>query len=356
MANEGKATFSGTTRSPALHFSPYDELAGAPNVIVDGSPTEGTVLCLTHWPGIASPPQFRADLSAEMAFLYADAFDRHDPATAVSNNHFDQDGLVSLHALVHPEAARELEGLLVDVARAGDFGTFCTREAARLSMILSAYATPERSPLAGLDPAEYPTMTARLYTELLDRLPDLINHPDRYGELWEEEDATLTASEAAIHSGTVTIEERPDVDLAVITVPDGAPTSGGHRFAGTWVDGLHPMAINNATERGALLVLRGQHCTFTYRYESWVQYRSRSIRPRVHLAPLAEQLNAEESADGTWVAQPVSALAPTLALHRADASGLPPARIQSLVEAHLRHSPPAWDPYEISRAVTAPHQ
>jgi hypothetical protein len=33
-------------------------------VVVDGSPTEGTVLCLTHWPGIAAPEAMRADLSA----------------------------------------------------------------------------------------------------------------------------------------------------------------------------------------------------------------------------------------------------------------------------------------------------
>ncbi len=108
-------------RSPALKFAPYTELAGAPNVVVDGSPTDGTVLCLTHWPGIAAPAEFAADLSAQMAFAYLGAFDRHDGAHAVSNNHFDQDGLVSLHALSAPEAALARRELLIEVARAGDF-------------------------------------------------------------------------------------------------------------------------------------------------------------------------------------------------------------------------------------------
>ena len=86
-------------RSPDLHYVPYGELAGdaagsdsdagVPNVVVDGSPTSGTLLCLSHWPGIGSPAPFAADLSAEMAFLYLDAFDHHPGAEAVSNNHFD---------------------------------------------------------------------------------------------------------------------------------------------------------------------------------------------------------------------------------------------------------------------------
>ena len=72
--------------------------------MVDGSPAPGTVLCLSHWPGIGSPPEFAADLSADMAFRYLGAFDRHGSAEAVSNNHFDQDGLVGLFALVSPDA------------------------------------------------------------------------------------------------------------------------------------------------------------------------------------------------------------------------------------------------------------
>ncbi len=107
------------TRGRDLHYVAYGDLAGSPNVVVDGSPAEGTVLCLSHWPGIASPPEFAADLSAEMAFLYLDAFDRHGDAAAVSNNHFDQDGLVGLFALVAPADALPRRELLVEVARGG---------------------------------------------------------------------------------------------------------------------------------------------------------------------------------------------------------------------------------------------
>jgi hypothetical protein len=314
---------------------------------VDGSPTEGTVLCLTHWPGIASPGEFVADLSAQMAFRYLDGYCLHGGATAASNNHFDQDGLVSLYAVTDPEEALARQGLLLDVARAGDFATFKQRDAARISMAVAAYATPGRSPLGNLAP-EYSAMTGQLYSELLGRLPELCDHPEKYRNLWAEEDATLEASLMALRSAQATTEEVDEVDLTVFTVPESAPRAGGHRFGGEWVSGLHPMALYNATCRFAVLVIRGQSYEFTYRYETWVQYRSRRPRPRVDLAPLAERLNEEEPGAGRWTAEPVSALTPSLRLRGADQSEINPARFRDLLEHHLRTEPPAWDPYRVA--------
>ncbi len=338
-------------RSADLHYVPYGELPGAPSVVVDGSPTEGTVLCLSHWPGIGGPAEFAADLSAEMAFLYLAAFDRHGDAIAVSNNHFDQDGLIGVFALSSPEEALARRDLLVEVARAGDFAVTASRAAARVSMVLSAYADPERSPLAGL-PVDDDALTAMLYGELLGRLTELCDRPERFRALWGEEDDVLTASEAALASGAVTITEVPDVDLAVVTVPEQAPAGGGHRFAGQWVAGLHPIAVHNATARGAVLTIRGRHYEFGFRYECWVQFRTRPVRPRVDLAPLAERLTqAERDAGGTaaWVADGVSGLTPTLAPAGRQESGLEPAVVRTLVEAHLGTAAPAWDPYAITR-------
>jgi hypothetical protein len=334
-----------------LEYVAYEALGGAPNVVVDGSPTEGTVLCLSHWPGIASPAELAADTSAAMAFrsLGPSGFDYHG-AAAVSNNHFDQDGLVGLYALVAPEDALARRDLLEDVARAGDFATYRSRQAARVSMVIAAFADPERTLLAGLAGLDdYADRTALLYSALLPRLGDLCDHTERYRTMWKEEDAGLSACEAAVARGAVTIDEVPDIDLAVVTVPEDAPDGGGHRFAAQWVHGLHPMALHNATERGALLLLRGRRYELRYRYESWVQYRSRTVRPRVDLAPLADELTAEEGGAGTWVAGRVSELTPTLSLVGAEESEVAPERLRAVVEAHLRRSPPAWDPYAITR-------
>ena len=62
------------------------------------------MLTLTHWPGYPQPEGFHFDLSAEMAFHYLDEPIDHPPADLVTNNHFDQDGLVGLHALIDPSS------------------------------------------------------------------------------------------------------------------------------------------------------------------------------------------------------------------------------------------------------------
>lgn len=214
-----------------LVFHPYHDLQGRPNVIVDGSATAGTVLCLSHWPHTPCPAGCEADLSAEMAFRYLEGFDRHGDAGLVSNNHFDQDGLVSILALVHPEAALPHRELLTDLASAGDFGTYRSRDAARASMAIAAFADPERSPLSGL-PSDHQAATAVLYEALLGRAVDLATHPDRYSALWRDEDACLAASERCIRD-QVRIEEVPDVDLAIFTVPDAGPGIPGRAATGS---------------------------------------------------------------------------------------------------------------------------
>ena len=219
-------------------------------------------------------------------------------------------------------------------------------------MVLSAYADPLRSPLRDLPSGDYDALTAVLYSELLGRLPELCDHPDRCRDLWGEEDATLLASERAITSGGVVIHEVHDLDLAVIEVPESAPDAGGHRFAGSWVSGLHPMAIHNATDCGALLNVRGRRYEFTYRYESWVQFRSRPVRPRVDLAGLAARLSeceADAGGSSVWVAEHVSSLTPTLAPAGGAESELSARVVRDHVESHLRQAPPAWDPYEVTR-------
>ena len=327
-----------------------------PSVVVDGSPAPGTVLCLSHWPGIGSPARFAADLSAEMAFAYLDAFDLHEGASVVSNNHLDQDGLVSVFAVTRPDEALARRELLVEVARAGDFAVTRSRTAARISMAIAAYADPGRSPLhagpvadAALD---YDEWVRVLHFELLPRLAELCDRPEAYARLWAEEDATLTRSEAALACGAVTIDEVPDLDLAVVTMPEPAALhlAGGHRFGGDWVAGVHPIALHNATDRGALLVFEGERPQLRYRYESWVQFRSRAVRPRVDLVGLAERLNEEEGGvTAVWRAEAVSGLTPTMTLDEEAESALDPIRIRALVERHLRESPPAWDPYRITR-------
>jgi hypothetical protein len=130
-----------------LKFVPYHLLDGRPSVGLDGSPAPGTVLTVTHWPGYPPPVGIEDDLSAQMTFRLLGRPDLvPDEAEAVSNNHFDQDGLVSLYALVAPDDAVQRRRFLEDVAFAGDFALCRDRDAARVSMVLSALADGDGLP------------------------------------------------------------------------------------------------------------------------------------------------------------------------------------------------------------------
>ncbi len=323
-----------------MKFVPYQLLDGRPSVIVDGSPAPGTVLNVTHWPGYPPPAGIEDDLSAQMAFRLLERPDlMPGEAEAVSNNHFDQDGLVSIYALVAPDDAVQRRPFLEDLARAGDFAICRDRDAARVSMVLAALSKADDLP------ADYTERTGVLYEGLLTRLPELCDHVARYRDVWGDEDATLDASDAAFQNGDASIEERPDLDLAVVTVAEDTPEAGGHRFGGDWVSGLHPMAVNTSTERVTLARLRGQRYDVELRYEGWVQLPSRPVRPRRDLAPLAARLQDEETGDAQWSATPVSGILPRLHPGDGQESSIAPGRFLELLTDHLRTAPPAWDPF-----------
>ena len=328
-----------------LRYVPYNDATG-PNVVVDGSPNPTTVLTLSHWPGLPAPEDTWADTSAEMVLRYLDHdVERHGDADVVTNNHFDQDGLASVFALVDPSAAIERRALLTDLARSGDFATYVDRRAARASMALSALTDPDRSPLGrSAFSDDYQEMCAALYSEALGMLVELLDDPDRFRSLWEDEDDELSAAESAVAAGRVDVREVGDIDLAVVRLDPTAPTGGGHRFGGEHADGLHPMALHAATRCVRLLVAQEDRYSYTDRYETWVQYRSRSLPRRIDLAPVAAELTALERDGTSWTATAPGTLTPRL--HTGNApSSLPFDDVVAVVERALRTAPPAWDPY-----------
>lgn len=111
------------------------------------------------------------------------------------------------------------------------------------------------------------------------------------------------------------------------------------------MNGLHPMAVHNATERLRILTARGDTYEFSYRYESWVQYRSRRPQPRVDLDPLAAELSELEPAGSRWEFEGVDFLIPRLFLVGSDGSALSLGEFREHLEAHLAGAAIAWDPY-----------
>jgi hypothetical protein len=156
-----------------MRYVPYEALGNEPNIVVDGPANSHTLITLSHWPFSPTPAELREDLSAQIVFRYLNEPEWQVKAEAVSNNHFDEDGLVSVYSILNPEAGQKWKELLIDIAAAGDFGTYRFREAARTAFVLSAFADADVSPL---DPRifkqPYPRMSSLLYEELLPQLPD----------------------------------------------------------------------------------------------------------------------------------------------------------------------------------------
>jgi len=329
-----------------VRYAPYAELTGRPHVVVDGSAQAGAVLTLSHWPHSPTPPELRADTSAEIAFRYLDTPAAHVDVPLVTNNHFDQDGLVAVFALVDPAAARARRDRCVDVAAAGDFAHCRDRDSARLAAAIAAYADEAVSPLAdALAGLGYAERVARLYQELLPRLPDLLDRPAATRDLWADDDALLDATERAFATGAATVEEVPDLDLAVVTVARDRLPKPVRRFTRIDREPLHPVAVHARTERMRVLTVQGRRCDLRFRYETWVQHVSRPLPPRVDLAPLAEELTATETDGGRWRFDGVEHLTPRLRRVDGADTTIDPAELRRRVEEHLRRAPPAWDPF-----------
>lgn len=238
-----------------LHFLAYHRLGDTPNVVVDGSPTASTRLTLSHWPGSPTPVEMLDDLSAQIAFRALAVPSVFDGIDVVSNNHFDQDGLMSAYALVAPDDATARRRRVIDVAGAGDFATFADRDSMRIAMAIAAHDDPARSPLgAEVFAGSYPDQCAGLYAALLPKVAELIDHPERLRPLWAAEDAHLTESLDAIDRGEVRLREEPGLDLAVCVVPETWAERAASRFTVPRQEALHPAALPNRTGCMRLLV------------------------------------------------------------------------------------------------------
>ncbi len=327
----------------ALRFVPYQGLGDIPNVIVDGSPTASTMLTLSHWPGSPTPVDLLDDLSAQIAFHAIDRPGRLDGIEAVSNNHFDQDGLASAYALLFPDDAQARRDRVIDVARAGDFGTFRDRDSMRIAIAIAAMEDPDRSPLERATFAMgYAEQCGRLYEAVLPRFGGMLDDVEALRPLWEREDTHLGESLDAIAKGIVRIVEHPALDLAIVTVPDDWTDAVTTRFTISRSEAVHPAAVNQATDCFRVALLHGHRYRVEMRYESWVMYRSRPVLSRPDLRDLAARLD-DLDPGAVWSADRPGALTPILRSERD--STISPEQFVAELQRFLATAPPAWDPY-----------
>lgn len=321
MAATGDAAHGLPRVGEGASFVPLEELAGAPHAVVDGPRLPGTVLALSHWPDSGTPAALRDDTSALIVLRYLAAAPGGPEVAAVTNNHYDEDGLFALWLLLErpPEGSPE-RALAVAAAEAGDFGTWTDPWAPRVAIAAMAMAERGRTPFpevgrilataGGTDPA------GRLYRAILPRTAGLLADPARYRMLWRPRWERIEADMALLDAGEATVEDVPEADLALVRTPRR----------------LDPMALHPRTPRMRVLTaLPDRTLTLTHRYETWVDYVSRALAPRVDLSGLAARLQAVEREPVRWLFEGVRAITPRLMAAGPDGapapSSIPPERI-----------------------------
>jgi hypothetical protein len=281
---------------------PQEELAGAANVVVDGPLMDGTVLSLSHWRGSGTPDALRDDTSALIVLRYLAADAGGPEVHAVTNNHYDEDGLFAIWLLLErPAEGSPARALAVAAAEAGDFGTWTDPWAPRVAIASMAMAERHLTPLpevgrilataGATDPA------GRLYRAILPRVAGLLADPDRYRMLWRPRWSRIESDIALLDGGDATVEDVPAADLSLVRAPRP----------------LDPMALHPRTPRMRILTaLPDGTVTVTYRYETWVDYASRPLPPRVDLGPVAARLQAGEANPVRWLFEGVEVITPRL--------------------------------------------
>jgi hypothetical protein len=348
---------------------PVEELEGRPHVLVDGAARPGSVLTLSHWPQSPTPPVLARDLSAQIVFAFVHAARGDDitlreargrdrrrsgielkaaiaacgRAEAVTNDHFDEDGLVSVFAMCDPEAALHHEELLVEVASCGDFGVVRSRQAARIAFSIA----PIGQEAGQASDAERPgSWSGPRYRAVLGQMVELIEHTERFARYWQHDDADLEATLDDLGAGRVRIEEVPEVDLAVVTRVSGPPDGreAGGDLSGR-PDAINQVALHSTTAAPRILVFDGGRCELYLRYETWVRYVSRPVPLRPDLAPLAEQLSALEPSGLRWGADGIGSLVTGMRPDGDRRTDLAPELVSRTVIDYLKSAPPAWDPF-----------
>lgn len=337
---------------PPRRYVAATRIGGEPHVVVDGAPRPGTVLTLSHWPGTPTPEALWADTSAEIVLLALDR-PRVWPrgVDAVTIDHYDADGVISLALAVDDGLAERHGTLMVRAAHAGDFDVVSGPDAARIAFALGALRGPHD--VAGTSPGELWRADGRLDTtaqatvRALALLPELASSPARFEELWGPEDEAYRAAVRMLDAGALSIEERPALDLAVVRVDGAHPSAGAAGWDGAVV---HRAALHSATTCLRVATMWGRRYEVAFRYETWVRLGPRRPRPRlrVDLTPLALRLTELETDGGAWAFDGAGAITPRL--ERADGQESTLAPEAFLAElcaalAALDQVPPAWDPY-----------
>ena len=334
------------------------EAPSEPVLSVDGA-FDAPGLNLSHWPGNMTPTALKRDLSTGIALAFAElpVEERNrltEGCTALVNNHFDTDGVLSMFAILQPAAALANAPRLLDAAAAGDLFRCPSEDAFVLDSILTAFGDPDRSPhgseLEGLDDRE----RHQLATEhALAALPGILGGDlTPYESLVRGPLEALRADQADLRQAA--LDDLVHLDYVVHTAPMGAKSS--REEAARYFDpGRHALWGAHLADRQLVLgpLESGTTCRFLIGTRSFFDLVTETSQPRPDLEALARELNEAEGTNNAgeiaWRSQSVEGASPELWFgmeglpdyveHAAPwliPSSIDPTRIKSLVVDAVR--------------------
>ncbi|HWH14073.1 MAG TPA: DUF6687 family protein, partial [Miltoncostaeaceae bacterium] len=286
----------------------HDALGDAAHIVVDGASPGRPVLELSHWPGCRTPPGLADVTATGIAERYLRARPAGAPVHAVTNNHYDVDGVIAAWLLLErPAAGTPARTLAPAAAAAGDFATWTDAVALQAALALGALAERGTSPLAAVRDALAPGAardpTGALHTAVLPRVGRALSDPERFRRLWGPAWEAILADVALVDAGEVRIDEHRALDLAVVRAPRP----------------LRPEAVMPRT--GMSRILTRTHVGVTVllqRYETWVAFSARPLPPRADLAPAVARLQRAETRPGLWHFEGLAQSTPRLLLRGPD--------------------------------------
>jgi len=291
------------------YFVPFAQLRAQPTIVVD-SVGNGAALTLAHWRGAATPAQLRDDTSAGSVLraLLQPGFPGME-ARAVTANHFDVDGLISVWALLHPELARQHETLLRLTAELGDFRELdwqrpladhalqlvCWLNAEEKARFYEPFGAPARR-------QREDQASAGKFAWFLPRFAEVLQQPEAFRAVWEPGFRRVKQAQAVMQ-GNSTITRYPEIGLVVIHTPAPLP--------------YYALFGPTAGYDIVLSIYTNQHYELEYKYTTWIDLESRPVLPRLLLQPLAARLNALEGSGRSWAADGITDTGPQLRLQGA---------------------------------------
>jgi len=292
---------------PSVQYQPFAQATNREEVIAVDCVLP-RALVLSHWRGAPVPPGCADDTSTGIALNALQNPALLQGRKYVTNNHFDVDGFCALWSIINPALALQHHLLLRTMALWGDF-----REAWQevneptlqkaLQLVCWMNTVEKEQFYAPFDSmvtqeSEAAACTNK-YLYFLEHFEQVLNNPEEFKPQWQEEYNQVQQGIAQIKTQGQQ-HWHPEIKLLEMHVPQP-----GHYY---------PLFAQSAQANIVLTIYPEQRYELEYKYTTWVDTATRQSFPRIHLEPLAQQLNQLETNPYKWNADAIFDSGPILRL------------------------------------------